>query len=63
VTITIRLDTGNAAFEDKDAEVARIVRHVADLLAAGRIAAGVREAQRLHDFNGNTVGSVTLTGK
>jgi hypothetical protein len=58
MTITIKLKTDNAAFEDKDAEVARIMARIC------------REFDRygpqptnIRDYNGNTVGSVTVTGK
>ena len=63
MTITITINTGNAAFENKDAELARIVGKVADMLSHGNIASGVREAKPLRDSNGNTVGSVRVAGK
>ena len=64
MTITIRLKTGNAAFgevgsADYDAEVGRLVYIVSERLRFGRGADGIK----LHDYNGNTVGSVTVTGK
>lgn len=58
MTITIRLKTDNAAFEDKDAEIARIMQRLARDLEC--ISPGVRHA--IHDLNGNTVGSVTVKG-
>jgi len=55
MTITIRLKTGNAAFEDdKDAEVHRILR---EWLADGA------RARPLYDYNGNKIGAVTVTGR
>jgi hypothetical protein len=55
MTITIKLNTDNAAFSDsKDAEVQRILRV---WLAEGATSG------KLRDYNGNTVGTVTITGK
>jgi hypothetical protein len=53
--MTITIKTDNAAFQDgnKDAEVARILRALADKIASGRIHLG-----ELHDINGNKVGKV-----
>lgn len=57
MTITIRLKTGNAAFED-DAEIVRILARVArEYYSFGPQPTSIR------DINGNTVGSVTVTGK
>ena len=60
MTITIRLKTDNAAFEDdRGAEVARIVLEaVVPMLEHGELGKSL-----LYDANGNTVGSVTVTGK
>ena len=55
MTITIRLKTDNAAFEDDKAE--EVQRILKDWLSAG-----FRPAN-LYDANGNRVGSVTVTGK
>ena len=59
MTITIKIDTGNAAFEDnKEEEVKRILTHwmaTDTITESGSI--------RLRDYNGNTVGSVTVRGK
>ena len=64
MTITIKLTTDNAAFEDdKDAEIGRLVHRVAQRLERGAIASGIRETQALVDLNGNRVGSVTVRGK
>jgi hypothetical protein len=55
VTITIKLKTGDAAFEyDRKIEVQRILREW--------IADGIH-ARLLFDYNGNRVGSVTVTGQ
>jgi hypothetical protein len=60
MTITIKLKTDNAAFEDKHTETLRIIQawlddaaRYGDLLATNI----------LIDYNGNTVGSVRVTGK
>lgn len=56
--ITIRIQTGNAAFEDAPAsEVARILRELADGFEHDGI-----PAQTLRDVNGNTCGTVTIEG-
>lgn len=61
MTITIKLRTDNAAFsEDRDAEVLRILREWLDSADQSGTPMNV---DRLQDFNGNTVGSVTVTGK
>lgn len=57
ITIKIRMD--NAAFEyDPAFEVARILHEFADDLTEGFPA----NEYKLHDVNGNTCGSVKLTG-
>jgi hypothetical protein len=57
-SIIIRIATDNATFhEDGGAEVARILRELADRLAER----GLREcASPLRDINGNTVGTVRI---
>ena len=57
--ITIKITTDNAAFEDngKDQEVYNILQEMADNWPRAASTGKVR------DSNGNTVGSVTLTGK
>ncbi len=58
--ITITLSTDNAAFaEDGGAEVARILRGLADDVE--NVACDDFEGQRLRDSNGNTVGYFTPT--
>lgn len=54
--LQISIETGNAAFDDgnRDAELARILRAAADKVENGQTDFNLR------DFNGNTVGSVTL---
>lgn len=47
----ITLNTANAAFEDKAAETARILRDIAQRVAEGDQHGNVR------DINGNTIGS------
>lgn len=53
--ITITIQTTNAAFEDNQFEVARILRELAE--AAENDALGER---KLRDINGNTVGKVEI---
>ena len=56
MTITITIDTDNAAFEDNEgAETARILRQLADQIEARPGCYGYN----LHDFNGNKVGTCT----
>jgi hypothetical protein len=58
MTITIKLKTDNAAFsDDYHGEVTTIIR-----AAALKVAVGER-AFNLHDSNGNTVGTVKVTGR
>lgn len=56
--ITITIKTDNAAFADgnRAAEVARILRVIADRIEGG-------ETPTVYDYNGNKVGAITLTGK
>lgn len=58
MTITIKINTDNAAFEDREAEVERIIK---DWARQAQFVAGC--SQPLRDYTGNTVGSVTVTGK
>lgn len=56
--VRIDLDTGNAAFDDDaGAEVARILRDLADRLERDGIGGPLPKPA---DLNGNTVGAVTL---
>jgi hypothetical protein len=59
MTITIKLRTDNAAFEDNPGEVLRIVQDWLDKSARY----GTLEGANLRDYNGNTVGTVTVRGK
>ena len=53
---TITIETGNAAFDDSPAtEVARILRDLAAVFARQGI-----PGEKLYDYNGNPVGTVTL---
>lgn len=60
----LEIDTGNAAFAGRDgpAEVARILRRLADEV---EIESGltIQDGTKLFDVNGNTVGRVTVRGK
>lgn len=60
--ITLKIDTGNAAFDDagKPQEVARILRELADRLESR---ACLPDAVRLFDFNGNHCGDFVSKGK
>jgi len=54
--IIIKIDTGNAAFEDNpEYEVSRILQGVAESFMAD----GLRYLT-LHDYNGNNVGQVII---
>lgn len=55
-TFRVLIDTGNAAFDGDNlhAEIARILRTVADVVAHGQTSGVVR------DYNGNSVGSWSL---
>jgi hypothetical protein len=56
-TITIVIQTGNAAFADEPAsEIARILRDT----AARFERAGDLDGHKLRDINGNTVGTITI---
>ena len=48
---TVKIDTDNAAFEDSDAEVGRILGEVVKMLENGR------RSGRCIDINGNKVGT------
>ena len=58
MTITIKLNTDNAAFENKDAEIVRILEWLGNDWQAIH-SEGVRN---LFDVNGNKVGTVKVTG-
>ena len=64
--ITIKIKTDNAAFgDDAGPECARILRKLADTLEHYRGPLDPRDwnnsGARLRDYNGNTVGAVTVT--
>lgn len=56
----LRFDTDNAAFDDGNgqAEIARILRELADKIAGQH---GEEGAGRVHDINGNSVGTYGYT--
>lgn len=60
MTITIRLDTGNAAFEDAGKE-AEVVRIITEQVCRVFYSLGSTPTN-LRDVNGNTVGTVTVRG-
>jgi hypothetical protein len=55
---TIKIDMDNAAFDAPDAELARILRELADKLETMKLV-GVTP---LRDINGNRVGELKVTG-
>jgi hypothetical protein len=57
---TVEIDCGNAAFYevDREYEVARILRELANSLESGRIGRAY-----LHDNNGNRVGTANFEGE
>lgn len=58
--LTVKISTANAAFGDSPEEArAELARILSEL--ARRIGAGVG-SEPVRDFNGNTVGTVKLTG-
>ena len=54
--LTITIQQSNAAFEDSDAETARILRQLAD-----RVSNGVCVDDPVKDINGNTIGKMVTT--
>ena len=61
-TITIEIETSNAAFDDHESgETARILRNIARTLSeAGPHIFGHSEPRALFDINGNTIGRVVI---
>jgi hypothetical protein len=61
MTITIRLNTGHAAFDEggREQEIARILREAIGKVAPFQSGA----AAKLYDVNGNAVGTITVRGK
>jgi hypothetical protein len=60
---TLKINTANAAFDNEGAEIARILRQLADSFAAYPASAsrGVEKTEgTLRDINGNTVGKWEL---
>ena len=56
-SITITIETGDAAFDDEPAtEIARILHKLADEFEQY----GRSQFSKLYDFNGNAVGTVTI---
>lgn len=51
MNFNVKITTDNAAFEYRGEELARILRHAADMLESGH------ETGSLRDYNGNTVGA------
>lgn len=64
MTITIKINTENAAFEDdRDGELTRILTAAIARLTHNGSPYWRTCPLTLHDSNGNTVGSVTVRGK
>jgi cytochrome c-type biogenesis protein CcmH/NrfF len=55
---TLTIECENAAFDDCEAEIARILRDVADRVESG--AADSDKHRNLYDSNGNVVGTFVL---
>ncbi len=58
-TVTVTIETDNAAFEDPG-ELPRILAALAARLPAWEMNAGDFDAEPIRDSNGNTVGRVTV---
>ena len=56
MAFVLRFKTDNAAFDEPEAECARILRAIADKLENGRVAG------KCQDVNGNSVGLWSLNG-
>lgn len=64
MTITIKLNTGSAAFDsDKTPELARIMADIAKRFTQYHIASSGQYDGPIRDSNGNTVGSLKVTGR
>jgi hypothetical protein len=57
-SITITINTENAAFSDNPAEVGNILRNLASMADAGRLTRTMD--LHLRDSNGNKIGSVMI---
>ena len=57
--VTIKIDTGNVAFdgEDLEVEVARILRWLATKVETSQLSAPIK----IYDHNGNPVGELRVT--
>ena len=63
MTFRLRIDLGNAAFDDNPVpELARILREVAAEVARAD-ADSLRQYSKIFDVNGNTVGRYALSGR
>jgi hypothetical protein len=58
---TIKINMDNAAFEDKNSELARILAYLSSRLAA-QYTLHVGHHQPLLDYNGNVVGILEIKG-
>ena len=60
--IRIEINTDNAAFDgdDKPAEIARMLRDIADRLESGSIETDYEHLQGIRDINGNITGSLEV---
>lgn len=57
----VQIDCDNAAFDDRNAEVARILHELANKVKCGDVDNHIGRTQyrTLHDINGNSVGGAT----
>lgn len=53
-TFTVKIDIDNSAFDDRDAEISRILSEIAGKIEGCGTAQGM--SQTIRDINGNTVG-------
>lgn len=63
MTITIKLKTGNAAFGEYGDKYSEAHRIVADWLNNRIDPLRQHGSQSLYDYNGNKIGSITVTGR
>lgn len=58
MNITIKINADNAAFkEDRSAEIGHILEELSNMFFSGAVLGSIM------DSNGNTCGSITITGK
>lgn len=60
--VSLYIDTDNAAFDDMQAEVGRIVRELGEAIERGAVAIEDGAKKPLRDVNGNRVGAMVVEG-